>query len=251
MKPGHRTVDVDGLEVDLVVFPPSVDLARALERVAEGDGEGILSPREREIYEGFRYEKRRGDWLSGRMAAKVVLLRHLGEEGLHPSRVEVLPEESRLPLAYRVSGDGGQERIGVSISISHRGGAAAAAVLPERLGCVGVDLEVMEPRSEALAEDSFTARELEVMHAIGPPAGQWGIAIIWSLKEAALKAAGLGLSVPTTDAEVVSLDVEAGRAEVHLWGEAAAGRERRVASARLSLEPPLIVTVAVVAPTGA
>jgi 4'-phosphopantetheinyl transferase len=227
----YTTIRVDGLAVGLVVARSGLD------------GVSVLSAREAEIHDAFRFERRRRDWLAGRHAAKRVLLGHLDEPGLGPADVEILPEESRLPLAYRVLDDGGSRRLPVSVSISHRGGAAAAAVLPEQSGTVGVDLEVMEPRSEALAEDNFTPAERDLMPA------EWGIAIVWSLKEAALKAAGLGLSVPATDAEVLDLDVERGRATVRLSGEASSGEPVR-AAAWIRLEEPLIVTVAVVKKPG-
>ncbi len=237
VRSGYTTVEVDGLAVGLVVMRPGREDA------------SLLSPREREIHDAFRFERRRRDWLAGRLAAKQVLLGHLDEPGLEPARVEILPEESRLPRAYRVLGDGRSRRIPVSVSISHRGGAAAAAVVPEHAGTVGVDLEVMEPRSEALAEDNFTPGERAMMGLLPPAAAQWGIAIIWSLKEAALKAAGLGLSVPATDAEVVGLDVVAHTASVRLSGEAVEGEPRR-AQAWIRLDEPLIVTVAVVKAAG-
>jgi 4'-phosphopantetheinyl transferase len=231
------TVEVDGLTVGLVVMRSGQDDVR------------LLSPREAEIHEAFRFERRRRDWLAGRLAAKQVLLGYLDEAGLEPTGVEVLPETSRLPLAYRVLDDGSGRRLPVSVSISHRGGAAAAAVLPEEAGTVGVDLEVMEPRSEALAEDNFTPGERDIMRSLPSGAARWGIGIIWCLKEAALKAVGLGLSVPATDAQVVELDTDGGTAAVRLSGEASGG-EPVLARARVRLDQPLIVTVAVVKKDG-
>lgn len=239
-RPAYETVEVDGLTVGLFVARPDP---------APGDLAEHLSPREAEIHEAFRFERRRRDWLAGRLAAKRVLLGYLDEPGLALAGVEVLPEESRLPLAYRVLGDGSSSRIPVSISISHRGGAAAAAVLAEEAGRVGVDIELMEPRSEALAEDNFTSGEHDLMRALPPAWAEWSIAIIWSLKEASLKAAGLGLSVPATDAEVVAMDTRGCRASIRLTGEAA-GSGPTDAAAWIRLETPLIVTLAVVNAAG-
>jgi len=236
-KAGYETVDVDGLAVGLVVMRPA------------RDGVRHLTPRERRIHEAFRFERRRGDWLAGRLAAKQVLLGWLDEPGLAPGDVEILPEESRLPLAYRVLEDGGNRMLPVSVSISHRGGAAAAAVLGAQSGTVGVDLEVMEPRSEALAEDNFTRHERDILRSLPSGPARWGIGIVWSLKEAALKAAGLGLSVPATDAQVVEIDADGGTAAVRLSGEASEG-EPVLARAWLRLDEPLIVTVAVVRKAG-
>jgi len=241
--PEYTTIELGGLTVGLVVARPGQDIAAALP--AAGAPADLLSRSEAEIHEAFGFEPRRRDWLAGRLAAKLVLLGYLDEPGLEPAGVEILPEESRLPLAYRVLEDGRSRKLPVSVSISHRGGAAAAAVIPLEAGCVGVDIEIMEPRSEALAEDNFTQGERALMRFLPTEAAEWAIAIIWSLKEAALKAAGLGLSVPATDAEVVELDVEGSRASVRLAGEAAEG-EPRLAGAWIRLEPPLIVTVAVV-----
>jgi hypothetical protein len=59
---------------------------------------------------------------------------------------------------------------------------------------------------------------------------------------------GLGLSVSTTDAEVVELDVEQGRARVLLHREAGDGLDEPVAHAWLGLDDPLITSLAVVPP---
>jgi len=220
-----RTVQVGGVAVRLVFAPGGADLVLCM---CGGDPARILTEAEAATWRGLRFEKRRSDWIAGRCAAKAVLADFLGGS-VAPGEVEVIPEESRRPVAYMAGGG----RIHASLSISHRGGAAAAAVVDERLGRVGVDVEVMEERSAALAEDAFTTGERAMLGRLG----RWGIATVWSVKEAGLKAAGVGLGVPLDDAEVVELEGGKGRVAIRGFGDGAVV---------LIEEEPFIVALAVV-----
>ncbi len=244
-------VVVGGMSVPVALGLQKDTLARA---VAGGEGvpvSSLLSKREKDLYRGLTVDKRRRDWLSGRLVAKLLLMDVLADEAPVPSQIEILPDEGKRPVP-RIAGPKGGQDLPLCLSISHRGEAAGAAVLGVGQGRVGIDIEIMEPRSEELALSHFTATEMERIERLAPGARPWGIALFWSLKEAALKAAGVGLSVPATDVQVAELVEASQHGVMRLSGEAARwlgpdlGGMVRAPFTYLVL-PPFIVSVAVIA----
>ena len=154
-------------------------------------GEGWLGPDERARLAGLRVPKRRRDYLAGRWAGKRALALHGGhppETPLH--RFEIRPAESGAPQAFR---DGEPAR--VAISLSHSDGWAAALVRAGEAG-VGCDLEQVEPRSRAFVEDYFTVPEQAFVAAGGAAEQGLRATLVWSAKEAVMKALGEGLRLP-------------------------------------------------------
>ena len=88
-----------------------------------------------------------------------------------------------------------------TISISHRTGLGACLAVgaPRLAGC---DLELVEPRSPALARDFFTPAELALVEATPPAHRDLTVALVWSAKESALKALRQGLRLDTREVEV-------------------------------------------------
>jgi 4'-phosphopantetheinyl transferase len=85
----------------------------------------------------------------------------------------------------------------LKLSISHCNGHAFCA-LSDTCGIeLGVDIERIEPRAATFAEDYFTAHELGQLRAAPPERRDMLVTLIWSAKEAALKALRLGLTVDT------------------------------------------------------
>jgi len=155
-------------------------------------GDAWLSERERACLEPMRFVKRRSDWRLGRWAAKQALSTHLG---VRPEAIEILAAADGAPEAFA-----GGAPAGVSLSISHRGGAALCAIAPAgmRIGC---DLELIEPRSDAFLDDYLLPSErLAVARAAGQHEAM--AALVWSGKESALKALRTGLRRDTRSVEV-------------------------------------------------
>lgn len=69
-------------------------------------------------------------------------------------------------------------------------------------GTVGVDLEVVEPRSTRFVADFFTTAEREYVNDLSLEAHDEAANLIWSAKEAALKVQQVGLRVDTRTVEV-------------------------------------------------
>ncbi|HKA51835.1 MAG TPA: 4'-phosphopantetheinyl transferase superfamily protein [Candidatus Dormibacteraeota bacterium] len=162
-------------------------------------GNGWLSAAELATLAGMRAPARRRDWRLGRWVAKRALAAVLGDS---------------VAVEVRAAGDGAPEALvdgrpaPVSISISHREGLGACLVAgPE--SAVGCDLELVEPRDDALARHFFTPAERVLVDRSGHRGGDLAVALVWSAKESALKALRPGLSVDIRALEV-TLDPDSG-----------------------------------------
>jgi 4'-phosphopantetheinyl transferase len=152
------------------------------------EGDGWLSPAERQHLQTLRLPWRRADWRLGRWTAKRAVGLYLDTAG----RVEIHPAPDGAPEAFL---DGAAAP--VAISLTHRAGRAVCAVAPAgtRLGC---DLEIVEPRSEAFLADYFTPAERSYAEQDRPLLAN----LTWSAKESALKALREGLRMDTRSVEV-------------------------------------------------
>jgi phosphopantetheine--protein transferase-like protein len=104
----------------------------------------------------------------------------------------------------------------VEVSITHtRGEGRAFAVRGAR---AGLDMEDVEARPESFVAEWFTDAERAWAH------GDLDRTVVWSVKEAVLKALGAGMALNPREIEVVG--VEAGVATVRLRGEVAATHTR-------------------------
>jgi 4'-phosphopantetheinyl transferase len=165
----------------------------ALVRLLPVEGQlpgAALSSDEAEAYAAFRVEKRRREWLAGRLAAKALLC--AAEDRPNPAAFVVKPDHYGRPSC----GD----RL---LSISHSGDWALAALLPGP-GCfLGADIEKVEPRHPAWYRDYFHPDEIAGGHT-APEASD--ATRVWAIKEALLKALGLGLM-----ADPLSIKTSGGR----------------------------------------
>jgi 4'-phosphopantetheinyl transferase len=169
-----------------------------------------LSPGEREGSSRFRIPKRRRDWLLGRWTAKLALAALL--DALPPlSAIEIRPAADGAPEAF-VHGS----RARLSISLTHRGGAAACAVGPPdtALGC---DLEIVEPRSDAFLADYFSGNEAYLLARSAGAMRFRLAALLWSAKESVLKALHAGLRLNPRSVHVAA--AEALELEDNQWHE--------------------------------
>lgn len=92
-------------------------------------------------------------------------------------------------------------------SLSYRGECAAYAVSTD--GPVGVDIERLEPDAASeLAAQCLTGPERAAVDRLAGAERTIRIFQLWTIKEAVLKRAGLGLSVPPAEVGVELQDVE-------------------------------------------
>jgi 4'-phosphopantetheinyl transferase len=170
------------------------------------EGTDWLSARECSRLDLLRFPKRRSEFLLRRWTGKQVAAVALG---IAPStssgwaRVELLNHPTGAPY---VDVDGAAA--GVDVSLTDRAGHAVGLVsaVGAGPGTLGVDLEVVEPRSEGFVTDFLTPAEVAwVRHRRdedGEDGWQEAANLLWSAKEAALKVLRVGLRADTRTVEV-------------------------------------------------
>jgi 4'-phosphopantetheinyl transferase len=159
----------------------------------------FLSASEIETYAGLRFPKRRHEWLLGRWTAKQLLQRSIEAYcDLPLPAISVAADPDGAPY-LAVKGEG---RLPVSLSISHRAGRAFCALSPAISPSIGVDLEQIEPRSAAFVRDFFTAGEAARVWDCPESDRDTLVTVIWSAKEAMLKALREGLRLDTRLVEI-------------------------------------------------
>ncbi len=167
-----------------------------------------LSPAERDLMSRLGVEKRRRDWLGGRLAAKraVIRLAELGGLDWLPTSlrdVEVLPSHTREPI---VSSSEAHLPVQVQVSISHSGRFAGAVACAGDHWRLGFDLERAEAIDPALYQLAFRDFEIREIETAPPALRPIAVLVLWTAKEAISKAIGTGLSVCLQDIELTFPD---------------------------------------------
>ena len=164
------------------------------------DNIGLLSATERSRFDSMRFEKRRREWFHGRQSAKNLLAGSSGGfRSVNPSDLSIENEPEGSPYVVHAG-----RRLDLSLSISHRDQLAFCGLILGRRGSIGVDIEKIEPRSPVFAEDFFTDSEVQLVEKNPVGTVDQTITLIWSAKEAVLKAMGKGLRLDTREIEISS-----------------------------------------------
>jgi 4'-phosphopantetheinyl transferase len=165
-------------------------------------GSAWLSAREQALLAGIRYTKRHTEFLTRRWTAKRAIALVLDRDPTPAAlaAIEIGNRDGGAP--YVVIDD---EAAAIEVSLSDRAGWAVCLVgAPgSAQGPLGIDLEIVEPRSRGFVEDFFTAAERDAVRAL--PEGEArdeAANLIWSAKEAALKVMKVGLRADTREVEV-------------------------------------------------
>ncbi|MDJ0789672.1 MAG: 4'-phosphopantetheinyl transferase superfamily protein [Myxococcota bacterium] len=162
-----------------------------------------LSESERERAQGFRFAKRRNDYLLGRYVGKAAVAARLAlaTESEALRRIEIRNQQSG-PERGAPSVWIEDEPVELEVSITDRAGWGVCLLGPKgaRVGC---DLELVEPRSDAFVADYLTARERDFVRESPDEATREIRAnAIWSAKESALKVLRTGLRRDTRSVEI-------------------------------------------------
>ncbi len=142
--------------------------------------------------------KAQRDWILGRIAVKDAVRDHLwqrGEGPIFPLEVRVANDDAGRPVVTLP--DGGS----LTVSLAHRTGVAVAAIATE--GDAGIDVEVVEARSDTFAAMCLSADERALGFGFSHDA--W-VTRAWTAKEAAAKADGTGLQGRPKDFVVRQVD---------------------------------------------
>ncbi len=172
-----------GIALDLWLAPEPVDLAPEL----AASWAALLSAEERLRWQRFAREEDRRRFLLVRALARKVLAHELGRQpqellfqaDTHGKPRVVLPVGTRLHF-----------------NLSHTRGLSVLAL--SRQAEVGVDVEAAGRDVElmALARRYFATSEVQALEELAPEPQRELFFALWTLKEAWVKAKGLGLRVP-------------------------------------------------------
>jgi 4'-phosphopantetheinyl transferase len=165
-------------------------------QVAEGvPPEDLLSTPETAVFDKLHSEKRRKDWLLGRLTAKK-LVREVGQKAgsgrLALSEISILAAQDGAPEVWL-----GGERADFILSISHSRGIVFCAVVTPATHLLGADIEAIEPRPPQFIKDYFTVEEKEFVGQVPPASRDCLVTAIWSGKESVFKALREGLRLDT------------------------------------------------------
>ena len=161
---------------------------------------------EREEWRRLKHAQRREEWTLGRWTAKRLLAECLAEERRHTVRLDRLRIDRRedgSPIP--VTEDG--EPLAWTISLSHSAGSTLCGAVPGTDRLLGVDLELVEPRHPAIADQFFAAEERKGLDRLPQAERDRQFTRLWSGKEAVLKAFRVGLSGDTRSV-VIEVDPE-------------------------------------------
>ncbi len=175
------------------------EVRELLLRDPEAAVERYLSAAEQARFAELKTDKRRVDWLAGRIAAKRLIREtRFREEGAIVTfpAISILADELGAPEVHVI----GEPLPHPHISISHGAGVAVAFLSSESQQRPGIDVERVVPRAAAFINDYFTDAEREQASATAQP--ERAFTERWAVKEATLKALGIGARVDFRDVEV-------------------------------------------------
>jgi phosphopantetheinyl transferase (holo-ACP synthase) len=195
------------------------EVAAKMERGAEDFLRENLTETEAAEYARLTVPKRAREWITGRIALKSSVQRLMaasGKEAPRNSSIEIVTDDQGKPMALLAGQSGGA--LG-NVSLSHSNGLAmAAASATDIFQGLGVDVEVVEVRTDSWVTDYFTDNEIR---AAGNGDRRWlELTRMWCLKEAALKAMGTGLRFDLREIDAGSVDAR-GRARLEFHNHAA------------------------------
>ena len=215
-----------------------------------------LAVEERRQFARLRMRKRRLDWLAGRIVAKRCVLASWPHVGPSPRASDIVVGTTDLGEPTLSFAGAHGEVAAPKISISHGGGIAMAACSWQADRLPGVDVQPITRRDAAFGKTYFTlAEQSAVAQAVARKATRPELAwtVRWALKEAALKALGIGARVDFKDLVVTPLAGEQGeRWQVEFFGQAEQHLLQRGAealAARLVVEPDRVVVYVVLKTT--
>jgi 4'-phosphopantetheinyl transferase len=170
--------------------------------------DGWLSPAESARLDRMRFTKRRTEYRLRRWTGKqaVAAVAGLDPDPCRLAGIEVLNRPTGAPY---VLVDG--EPIGVDVSLTDRAGWAVCLVGTQQgsgvgtgVASVGVDLEIVEPRTDGFVADFLTSAEADHVRSLATPDDRHAAAnLIWSAKESALKVLRTGLRADTRSVQVL------------------------------------------------
>lgn len=184
----------------------------------------VLNRNERRTFRNLgKSEKRRTEWLSGRVVAKDavrVLLKQLHGIELGPADVEIGQDEHGRPVPQ---GAWAREiDVVPALSLAHTGEIAVAIAGHLNSGQgIGIDIERIRPLEQEFETTAFTPEEKDLLDSVDESARQQWVIRFWCAKEALAKALGRGLIEGPQGLAVQQLNVRTGDVKIALQGKLA------------------------------
>lgn len=161
----------------------------------------LLDDQELETYDKYQVHFKKEEFLAGRFLAKTILSKYLETE---PEKIGFIKNSyGKLYLKEQFIS---KTRKPLQFNISHSNNLIALAVTLDTE--IGIDVEKVNRPILDIAERFFTLEEKEYLSTFEPGKRNQIAYQIWTLKEAYIKAKGLGLSIPLESINIFSLDKE-------------------------------------------
>ena len=153
----------------------------------EGKCLGWLSPQERERYDRYHFDHHRTEFLLGRMLIRTVLSEY---EAREPASWNFIQNDYGKPAP-----DPAQTSVPLYFNLSHSGERLVLAISAHE--AIGVDIEASsrQRRVERIAQRYFSPAELQALLALPGEQQLSRFYELWTLKEAYIKARGMGLAL--------------------------------------------------------
>lgn len=176
-----------------------------VEELLAGDGEAqafaVLAADERARHDRYLVDHARREYLATRLLARTLLGAVVGQEpkalsfvlGPWGKPVLTVPDAPRFNLS------------------NTRGMVACAITARAEVG-VDVERADRDVSGDSIAEHYFSRREVAALHALPPEARPERFFTLWTLKEAYIKARGMGLALPLDGFSMLVDDVPIGLA---------------------------------------
>jgi phosphopantetheinyl transferase len=140
----------------------------------------LLTKAEQAYFKRFRYQKRKLEWLGGRVAAKAAILEFTARGSLlnKMQQLTILPDEHGRPTA--------DLPVNIALSISHSSKFAVALVSSRKTS--GIDLQKISPKLPDLTDRFATAKDLSILAGLPVTADHvTRLTMLWAAKEALKK----------------------------------------------------------------
>lgn len=166
------------------------DLRPSSDSALEKSFLALLDERETERVERFTAKHARDQNLTGRAVLRLLLAQYLEET---PAKIRLVQADGGKPELA------GENPLGLQFNITHKPGMVAWG-----FACghrIGIDVEALDAThaTTAIAERFFAAPEIERMRELSGEEAVAQFYKYWTLKEAYIKALGLGMKLPLKD----------------------------------------------------
>lgn len=148
-----------------------------------------LHKMESQRYFGFKYEKKRLEWLAGRLAAKEALSRYFLNDNFKNTSISIYNQADGCPKIRMDTKDVNQSVPHVSISHSRD---IAVALIGQDAG-IAIDVQEVKQEIKEIADDFSDKKEQQMFQSIQGLTQDQVLTTIWAVKESARKAVGVEL----------------------------------------------------------